>query len=759
MVIYDIMAQDQDNFELNTTDLSSLELEAFDINNVSDDLAEEHRRATSFDRNDVKDFTENLSDVSYKMQNFDLLGEDPEDGDFDSEQEPEEDPEDRFGDMDPEDTFEDPEDGVDDILEAGGRYEASGPSVRTSGSKKKRPSGRRGRSRRRFPYLWAVIFIAVLSVATVLIYRILSRPAAPVTENTPSVEVSSLSPEPGEDQTGTDASSAPRDTEFHNDKMGDAVLSHIARALRAGEEAYRKRPPTVELTDANRDDFVNIASCAIDTSTGKIRIETSSEGIPKSDDKYYYLFAMDSFRDSLGENDEYITRIYKDDETQMSCPLNTGSSIDRLYQKYTVAVRLEGEYVPVSTPKYITNPEVLAKHTGVFMNPLSKKGILIDYHKVNSGQLEDLGVRQAAINIRIADILGPSTSSFFPTIYYTYNGKTYSFNGGVLSGFDNTVASLTAKGISTTAILLNSWSSSHISLIHPDARSAGSCPYYMFNGADEAGVELLAAVGSFLADRYSGTGNGRISNWVIANEINARKEWNYLNYTDVSSYSAEYAKAFRVLYTAIRSTSSSARVYISLDQQWDRNLKNNPDYDGRDVLDCFNSYISEHGNIDWGIAYHPYNVPLTTCKTWNSTKYVSHSPGTSIISMQNIEVLINYLHQEPFLDRNGDVRSIMLTELGYTSSGSGTEQLQAAAIAYAYYKVQYYPDIDGLLLNRQTDDGTEIAQGLATGITYQSGGKKLSYNVFKYMDTDERETYTEFAKPLIGISSWNQIIY
>ena len=218
----------------------------------------------------------------------------------------------------------------------------------------------------------------------------------------------------------------------------------------------------------------------------------------------------------------------------------------------------------------------------------------------------------------------------------------------------------------------------------------------------------------------------------------------------------EYAKAFRVFYTAIKSVSGSARVYISLDQQWDRDIKNNTNYDGRDILDVFNRNMTAKGNIDWGVAQHPYNVPLTEARVWKASKYVEHNAGTSMITMANIEVLINYLKQEQFLTDDGQVRSILISELGYTSHAG--EAYQAAAYAYAYYKIAAYDEIDGFLLNRETDAGEEVAQGLAFGLTTAGGGHKQIYNVFKYIDTPEHASYTEFAKGIIGISNWSEII-
>ncbi len=537
--------------------------------------------------------------------------------------------------------------------------------------------------------------------------------------------------------------------------MGEDVVGHIVTAGNAVWDAYNRRPESHEITMDTAADFADITECIIDSS-GRISVTAKGEGIPKSDDKYYYLFALNTYDTAISEDSNYVARDYKDNETVLFTSLNYNTSSSRLFKKFVVAVKKDGKYVPVSTPKYITNPEAIARYTSVFQEPASIKGLLVDPNRLRGSELDDLGVKQAAYNIPVARLLGPTTSAAYPSIQYTYNGKTYTFNGQVVAEYDLVFSTLTAKGITTTAIILNNYSSSYPQLIHPQARRGGSAPYYMFNGAEESGVEYMAAIGSFLAERYSDTRHGKISNWIIANEINARKEWNYMAHTDIETYVEEFAKGFRVFYNAIKSVSSSARVYISLDQQWDRNIKNNTNYDGRDILDVFNNNITEKGNIDWGLAQHPYNVPLTEARIWKSSKYVEHNPGTSMMTMENIEVLINYLRQEHFLDSNGQVRSILISELGYTSTAG--EAMQAAAFAYAYYKMEAYDEIDGFLLNRQTDAGEEVAQGLAFGLNHGGGGQKQIYTVFKYIDTPQHAQYTEFAKGIIGISSWSEII-
>lgn len=546
------------------------------------------------------------------------------------------------------------------------------------------------------------------------------------------------------------------DAETQKEDIGKDILAHITTAGNAVWESFHKRPQSHELTESEAADFADITECIIDPETKRISVTVQGDGIPKSDDKCYYLFALNTYENTLGEGSDYLDKDYKDNQVKLTAALNYNLAGSRLYKKFVVAVKKDGKYVPISTPRYITNPEAIARYSSVYQQPGSKKGLLVDPNRLRGNELDDLGVKQAAYNIPVARLLGPTTSAAYPTINYTYNGRTYAFNGQVVAEYDIVFSTLTAKGITTTAIILNNYSSAYPQLTHPNARGGSTAPYCMFNGAEESGVEYMAAIGTFLAERYSDSRHGRISNWVIANEINARKEWNYMAPTDIETYVEEFAKVFRVFYTSIKSVSSSARVYISLDQQWDRNIKNNTNYDGRDILDVFNRNISSKGNIDWGVAQHPYNVPLTEARVWKASKYVEHNAGTSMITMANIEVLINYLRQEQFLTDNREVRSILISELGYTSHAG--EAYQAAAFAYAYYKIAAYDEIDGFLLNRETDAGEEVAQGLAFGLTDAGGGHKQIYNVYKYIDTPDHAAYTDFAKGIIGISSWNEII-
>lgn len=520
----------------------------------------------------------------------------------------------------------------------------------------------------------------------------------------------------------------------------------------------------VPLTGENISEFATIESCLISAENkGQVEVKGTLKGIPGGDNGDVYLFALNTFDTQIPENAEPVEsfRVQKiTPEFSFRVNLNNKQANSRLFKKFVVAAKKDGQYVQLSKSRFITNPEAIAP-INRYTPASTKKGILVDPNRLKGGELNDLGIKQAAYNIPLSRITGHTTSGNYPTIHYTYGGKTYNIDGQVIAEYDIVFGALSAKGIRTTAIILNDMNHEYPELVHPQARSGSTAPYVMFNGESEDGINCMAAMATYLAERYSGA-HGTVSNWVIANEINARKEWNYMAYTDVNTYTDAYAKAFRVFYNAIKAVNSAAEIYMPLDQTWNRNLANSGDYDARDIIDVFNKQIKEKGNIDWQLAYHPYPVPLTNAAFWNTGAYFKKltvdSVDTAMVNMANVHVVTDYLCREDNLMDNGEPRHVLLSEQGFTSS-SGGEAVQAAAIAYAYFIVEANSHINGFLLNRETDSPVEVAQGLAFGITTSGGGRKMAYNVYKKIDTPEGKSVAEFAKSIIGISDWSSVVH
>ena len=504
---------------------------------------------------------------------------------------------------------------------------------------------------------------------------------------------------------------------------------------------------------------VRVDSCEALSDGERFSVSGTAPLLPESDDGRFYLFALEVYEESIPAGGEPIAQTDLAREFSLTAEIRGYEEDSRLYDKFVVAVKRDGRYIAVSTPHYITNPEVLADYTEPFPEVDSIKGLLVDSQKLGTTELDELGVKHAVYNIPLSRLLGPTTDRNYPTIIYTYNGREYELNGRVVSEYDYAFSTLTAKGIVSTAILLNDRSEDWPQMIHPLSRD-GDAYYYAFNAAEEEGSEYLAAVVSFLAERYRDTEHGIVMNWIVGNEINVRSLWNYMQYVDLKTYVREYVRAFRICYNVIKSVNANARVYISLDQQWDRELTGEESYNSRDILDEFNAQITKEGNIGWGMAHHPYSIPMTWPKFWDMSgqdeRLVKDAEDTPVVTIYNIEVVTDYLQKEEFLDPDGQVRHFLLSEMGFSSAYG--EDAQAAAFVYAYYIAENDPYIDAMILSRETDAAEEVSQGLALGLSYQNGRRKMIYEVFKYIDTDQAEEYTQFALDYIGISDWSEVI-
>ena len=319
----------------------------------------------------------------------------------------------------------------------------------------------------------------------------------------------------------------------------------------AWEELWLEEIP---LTAENENTFATIENCLIfEEDTSLVRVNGTIPGIPQSDSDDIYLFALNTYETSIPDGAEPADtyRIEKTKATfEFFANLNNKQANSRMFKKFVVAAKVDGKYKIISRSRYITNPEAVAKYN-VYTAASSIKGLLVDPNRLNSGELEDLGVKQAAYNIPLSKITGQTTSANYPTIHYTYNGRTYAIDGQSVAEYDIVFGSLSRKGIRVTAIILNDMNYEYPELVHPQARSGSTAPYVMFNGTEQAGIDAMAAMATFLAERYSGSGHGTVSNWIIANEINARKQWNYMEYTDVYTYSLSIALINSLLFVPV----------------------------------------------------------------------------------------------------------------------------------------------------------------------------------------------------------------
>ncbi len=512
---------------------------------------------------------------------------------------------------------------------------------------------------------------------------------------------------------------------------------------------------TVVLSDAQLGSYGEITGCFFKEDKETVSLTLSMPEIPKSDDPMIYLFAFEIYEACTFAEDfdkEPVASTKKATESKLEWRYESG----QLFQQFVPALLLEGKYVSLSAGICIDNPEMLADASASGPKPESKKGLLLDPQMLDTPLLTDLDVKYAIYNIPLSHIVGETANEVFPTILYEYRGKTYKFNGASINGYDHLFTYLTENGMNSTAIILNDWNEAYPELIHPLSRNneAGAY-YYAFNTAEEEGCLHLEAIASFLAQRYSGKEYGLVSNWVVANEINQYRTWNYMDTDDINLYSAEFEKAMRIFNNAAKSNYADANVYFSIDHDWNNNEGNNEDhFNAKEILEVINDIVRKKGNYDWGLAIHPYPDPLTRVNYWTET--YDKTVDAPILTLMNLSTVTDVLKQEEYLDRNGEVRSITVTELGF-SSASG-EKLQAAAFAYCYYIIEANPYVDAFIMNRQTDALEEVKQGLAFGIYDLDQSPKYIFDTFKYIDTDEAQEHTEFMLNILGADSLEEAL-
>lgn len=417
----------------------------------------------------------------------------------------------------------------------------------------------------------------------------------------------------------------------------------------------------------------------------------------------------------------------------------------------------------------------------------SKKGLQVDFNIMSD--VEELGISEAFINIEFEKLLekNPATATPGSMVDYTYNGVTYHFHKETVDAYDMAVKRLTDMGANVTVAFVNNEYDpdyfSYMYYVGSNGNPAGVC-YFAFNTtAGSQGQRTVQAVCDFVTTRYNGTaGYGKISNFVIGNEVNDNTTYNNAGPMEIDAYVGVYYQTFKTFYDAIKANNPNAQVYIPLENQWAGSVINTTgSYRGKDFIEKFDALSKADGNLNWGLAYHPYANPILSANTLrdneSSTNHQGQATGagdvtndyneTAFITMKNLDALTNYMQQASMLNSAGQVRSIILSELGYSSSsniGGSSETSQAANIAYAYYKAEMNPYIDAFILYQHVTQpdpvNTDAFQfGLWNGdANGNPTSRKSAYYVYKYIDTNRSAEATNFALNYFGIDSWATVI-
>jgi hypothetical protein len=486
-------------------------------------------------------------------------------------------------------------------------------------------------------------------------------------------------------------------------------------------------------------------SCIV---TGSNSAQIKASGLP-SGESTYAVFELDAGQDTISAADKPLAEKTGNGSVAFDIPLNMYTSQSVLTSRFVVGIKIGNGYTQISSGDYITNPEAVAPLDFAFPSAENKKGLQVNYKYFED--VIDLGVNHTIVNVTLNSLFAGGDYE------YAYNGGTYYFSQSYINYLDAVTAEMAQNGVITSFIMLLQYDGQTADLILPGARTPGHS-FYGFNTEEEAAVNKLEAAFTFLAERYSGS---NVVNWILGNEADDYNTYYYSGSVSDEQAAGYYTDAYRLLYNCVKSVYANARIYISLDHMWTYERPNA--MTGKQLIGYFTEELAEEGDLTWCLAYHPYPSPLTNANFWNTTSsQITNSVNSGVFTMKNLSTLTNYIR-----DTYGSDHRIILSETGFTSVSNGAEdqQLQAAAIAYAYYLAEFNDMVDSFIVHRHVDHKTEMQSGLYLGLwtnetqyDEERSTQKLAWTIYKFMDSPQYQQYTGIVLNKIGARSWESLV-
>ncbi len=389
----------------------------------------------------------------------------------------------------------------------------------------------------------------------------------------------------------------------------------------------------------------------------------------------------------------------------------------------------------------------------------------------NFDDLIDLDIKSMKINLLLNGVYSLAESD----LTHAFNGKIYNISRSFVERLDASIKKCTENDIKTALVLLVPLNIGNEELrrlfVYPDAIDGGSSsPYSMANVATAEGVETYTAMIDFLSQRYSRPDKlyGRMDQWIIHNEVDAHTNWTYAGQKPVQLYTEIYDRSMRMVHLTIRKHNPTAKVFGSFTKHWNSVAGSSNNFRSKQILDILSRLTTREGDYEWNIAWHSYPTNLFNPKVWEDP--IAKTPlnfDAEEITPRNLEMIDAFVRQKRLLYNGKKVRTILLSENGFSSNTSrnpnANETTQAAALAYFWKKTtERLPAIENIQLHRWVDNPNEagLEFGLWTvvpGTIEGFNAKKEGWYVWNAAGTNEEDAVLDPYKSTIGISDWSEI--
>ncbi len=433
---------------------------------------------------------------------------------------------------------------------------------------------------------------------------------------------------------------------------------------------------------------------------------------------------------------------------------------DRLYSRWIIASKRGNNYQEQSYAHYAEDIDQAAVQYLPEEKPSGKKGIDGFFQESREEDLKDLDLKNVTVNITLPQVISLDATQYS----YKFDGRTYYMNPKTVEHYDREFKLCSDNNVFVTAVILiqeNIPQNIKAILVHPNANAGVES---MANLTSQQGFDYYAALIGFLAERYSRPDKqfGRISNWIVHNEVDNGVYWANAGTAKMESYTEFYDRSMRTVYYTARQYNPAAKVFISLTHGWAVAAK--PEfYAPKLMLELFNDMSNKQGDYEWGVAFHAYPEDIFNPVPWNDKDAVMNINTTHIITPKNIELIDGWMRTQSHLYRGQKVRTLLFSEEGANSKSYSQQDMlqQAAVIAYMWKKCTRLPSVEAFDYHTQADSRNE--HGLKFGLWTVKANtiatpdqKKTSWSVYQKAGTPSEDSAFAFALPIIGVTNWSQ---
>ena len=430
-----------------------------------------------------------------------------------------------------------------------------------------------------------------------------------------------------------------------------------------------------------------------------------------------------------------------------------GIDYDRVFSKWAVVKVSGGKQTLDSHARYAD--DVTPVQSPDAMPPKHKKGLAAGSGTLYYSDMDALGIGSITMNIVLEGIVGKEVSSGTKT---SYGGHSYQVVASGRNSADNISIQAYNRGIPIAAILLAGSGS-----VYKDPENDGG-PYTMPNLTTAAAFNQYAAALDFIIQRYSkpNTKSGRITNWIMHNEVDYSKDWTNMGDQPMERYLDRYIKSMRICYNIVRQYDPNASVLASYTHSW---TATDGGYSPKEMLERTVDYSEAEGDFRWGVAYHPYPQDLTQPRFWQYDTQATDSDDSRYVTFRNPQVIDRWIRKSRNLYKGTEKRVLFFSENG-TSSPSYSEEdlaLQAAGACLAWKKIERLTGVDAIQWHNWKDNATEAAGGLHLGLRalgegpFNANDPKPVWYVWQAAGTETEESVFAPYLPLVGLSSWDEI--